>query len=183
MSAGRKGSPEVTAQANIIAHSPRSESSCRWEREDSPPACCEAPSWCAIAVSAGPWIIDPLVAQRIAAKWDQDRARKARRAQRRCMGQDACGAWVGTSIAPGSGSSVWLAGGGITSGMIRGVPDDVGYEVVESPATQTNRGLLASLHGLPLGKFSKRMERHARGIRAATQGAVTTVVGRRWPFG
>lgn len=28
MSAGRKGSPEVTAQANIIAHSPRSGSSC-----------------------------------------------------------------------------------------------------------------------------------------------------------
>ena len=28
MSAGRKGSPEVTAQTNIIAHFPRSGSSC-----------------------------------------------------------------------------------------------------------------------------------------------------------
>ena len=62
MSTGRKGSPEVTAQANIIVHSPRSRSSCWWEWEDSPPACCEAPSYRAIAVSAGPWIIDPPVA-------------------------------------------------------------------------------------------------------------------------
>ena len=51
-----------------------------------------------------PWVIDPPVAQRIAATWDQERARKARRAIGRCMGEDAGGGRVGTSVWAG----VWL---------------------------------------------------------------------------
>ena len=92
--------------------------------------------------SAGPWIIDPPVAQRIAATWDQERARKARRASKRCMEQDASeGGWgQGLPVAAGGrlatatpqpgGFSIWLVGGGIKSGMPCGAAADSGFKAV-----------------------------------------------------
>ena len=46
---------------------------------------CEGSWWWAVGVLAGPWMVGPPVAQRIAATWDHKRARKARR---RCMRDD-----------------------------------------------------------------------------------------------
>ena len=98
MSAGRKGSREVTTQANISAHSPCRASSCRREREDSPPACCEAPSWCAITASAGSRISDPSVAHRIAVTWDPRGGQEGEQGEEALQGE-GCGGLGLTSVA------------------------------------------------------------------------------------
>ena len=101
IAAGRKASTEARVQTSIIVHSPRPVSSCRWGWGDSPTAGCEAAWWCATVGSAGSCIADTPVAHRIAATWDHERARNARRATERCMRNHACEGQGRTRRRPG----------------------------------------------------------------------------------
>ena len=76
-----------------------------------------------------PLIIDPPVAHRIAATWDQERARKARRVKRRGLRQDAWDGRIGTSVAAHSNadpcswsSCYWKATSGLSVSMRRRLP-------------------------------------------------------------
>ena len=87
---------------------------------------CEAPWWCAVGASVGSCKIDPPVAQRIAATWDQERAR---RAMGRCMGEDAGEGRMGTSVAAHShadpfswSSCYWKATSNLSVSMRRRLP-------------------------------------------------------------
>lgn len=83
MSAGRDDATGVTAQANIVSHSPCSASPCRSDPEDSPFRKCGASSRWAAATDSE-CAVSP-IAHRTLGTWVHNKAETARRANERRM--------------------------------------------------------------------------------------------------